>query len=40
MPKRTEERFPRGLVIRLLVYVFVGHLFAAFLLLLFKAGGA
>ncbi|MEO3763526.1 DUF6126 family protein [Streptomyces sp. B8F3] len=39
MSKRVEERFPRGLVIRLIVYIFVGHLFAAFLLLLFKAGG-
>ncbi|MFW6689930.1 DUF6126 family protein [Streptomyces sp. MAR4 CNX-425] len=40
MSKRIEERFPRGLIVRLLVYVFVGHLFAGFLLLLFKAGGA
>lgn len=34
-----EERFPRGLVIRLTVYLLVGHLLAAFLYLLFEAGG-
>lgn len=34
-----EEKFPRGLVIRLIVYVAVGHLFAAFVYLLFTLGG-
>ncbi|MEV6104344.1 DUF6126 family protein [Streptomyces sp. NPDC051940] len=33
-----EERFPRGLVIRLLVYLVVGHVLAAFLYLLFETG--
>ncbi|MDG4859780.1 DUF6126 family protein [Streptomyces sp. T-3] len=34
-----EEKFPRGLWIRLIVYVAVGHLFAAFVYLLFTLGG-
>ena len=34
-----EEKFPRGLVIRLSVYLLVGHLLAGFLYLLFEAGG-
>lgn len=33
-----EEKFPRGLWIRLIVYVAVGHLFAAFVYLLFSLG--
>ncbi|MFI6034635.1 DUF6126 family protein [Streptomyces sp. NPDC051315] len=33
-----EERFPRGLWIRLIVYLAVGHVFAAFLWLLFEVG--
>lgn len=33
-----EEKFPRGLWIRLIVYVAVGHLFAAFIYLLFTLG--
>ncbi|MEE1754110.1 DUF6126 family protein [Streptomyces sp. SP18CS02] len=36
----TEERkFPRGLIIRLFAYLVAGHLFAAFLYLLFLLGG-
>ncbi|MEU6086577.1 DUF6126 family protein [Streptomyces sp. NPDC047085] len=34
-----EERFPRALWIRLIIYIAVGHLFAAFLYLLFALGG-
>ncbi|MCX4766432.1 DUF6126 family protein [Streptomyces sp. NBC_01275] len=33
-----EERFPRSLWIRLIIYIAVGHLFAAFLWLLFEVG--
>lgn len=34
-----EEKFPRSLWIRLIIYIAVGHLFAAFLYLLFTIGG-
>lgn len=34
-----EGKFPRGLVIRLFAYLVAGHLFAAFLYLLFTLGG-
>nr|WP_222723727.1 DUF6126 family protein [Streptomyces sp. t39] len=34
-----EDRFPRGLVIRLFAYLIAGHLVAAFLYLLFLVGG-
>ncbi|MEU9984460.1 DUF6126 family protein [Streptomyces sp. NPDC050856] len=34
-----ERKFPRGLVIRLFAYLVAGHLFAAFLYLLFALGG-
>ncbi|MEU3978905.1 DUF6126 family protein [Streptomyces sp. NPDC026672] len=34
-----EEKFPRSLWIRLIIYIAVGHLFAAFLYLLFAIGG-
>ncbi|MFF3323869.1 DUF6126 family protein [Streptomyces sp. NPDC002889] len=37
--KKYEDRFPRGLVIRLFVYLIAGHLFAGFLYLLFMVGG-
>ncbi|MFD6936057.1 DUF6126 family protein [Streptomyces goshikiensis] len=37
--KRIESKFPRGLVIRLIAYLFVGHLFAFFVYLLFVLGG-
>ncbi|MGP4047017.1 DUF6126 family protein [Streptomyces sp. 2A115] len=33
-----EEKLPRALWVRLIVYVAVGHLFAAFLYLLFSLG--
>ncbi|GAA2502260.1 hypothetical protein GCM10010393_38330 [Streptomyces gobitricini] len=33
-----EGKFPRGLVIRLFAYLVAGHLFAAFLYLLFALG--
>ncbi|MFF7976957.1 DUF6126 family protein [Streptomyces sp. NPDC007905] len=33
-----EEKFPRSLWIRLIIYIAVGHLFAAFLYLLFTVG--
>ncbi|MEV7085066.1 DUF6126 family protein [Streptomyces sp. NPDC093085] len=33
-----ERKFPRGLVIRLFVYLIAGHVFAAFLYLLFTVG--
>ncbi|MEU2338019.1 DUF6126 family protein [Streptomyces sp. NPDC006654] len=34
-----EERFPRSLWVRLIIYIAVGHVFAAFLYLLFTLGG-
>ncbi|MEU8979571.1 DUF6126 family protein [Streptomyces sp. NPDC048309] len=34
-----EERFPRSLWVRLIIYIAVGHLFAAFIFLLFTLGG-
>ncbi|MFJ6793367.1 DUF6126 family protein [Streptomyces sp. NPDC091268] len=37
-PRRMESKFPRGLVIRLIAYLFVGHLFAFFVYLLFVLG--
>ncbi|MEU1150456.1 DUF6126 family protein [Streptomyces sp. NPDC005863] len=33
-----EEKFPRALWVRLIIYVAVGHLFAAFIYLLFELG--
>ncbi|MFC8124404.1 DUF6126 family protein [Streptomyces sp. NPDC057302] len=33
-----EEKLPRGLWVRLIIYVAVGHLFAAFIYLLFSLG--
>ncbi len=36
--KDMEEKFPRALWIRLIIYVAVGHLFAAFIYLLFELG--
>jgi Family of unknown function (DUF6126) len=33
-----EEKFPRALWVRLIIYIAVGHLFAAFLYLLFAIG--
>jgi hypothetical protein len=38
-PRRSiEERFPRALWVRLIVYIAVGHLLAAFIYLLFELG--
>ncbi|MFE6228304.1 DUF6126 family protein [Microtetraspora glauca] len=37
--ERGEGRFPKGLVLRLFAYLVAGHLFAAFLYLLFMLGG-
>ncbi|MGW7051498.1 DUF6126 family protein [Streptomyces sp. NPDC054887] len=36
----VEDRIPRGLAIRVFVYVVAGHLFAAFVYLLFTLGGS
>ncbi|MFJ8079525.1 DUF6126 family protein [Streptomyces sp. NPDC096205] len=33
-----EEKFPRTLWIRLLIYIVAGHVFAGFLYLLFEVG--
>lgn len=33
------EKFPRALWVRLFIYIAVGHLFAAFIYLLFELGG-
>ncbi|GHB31662.1 hypothetical protein GCM10010377_22310 [Streptomyces viridiviolaceus] len=33
-----EEKFPRALWIRLIIYVAVGHAFAGFIYLLFEVG--
>ncbi|MCJ0869398.1 DUF6126 family protein [Streptomyces sp. AP-93] len=38
-PRQAQQsKFPRGLVIRLIAYLFVGHLFAFFVYLLFVLG--
>ncbi|MGW7366718.1 DUF6126 family protein [Streptomyces sp. NPDC054841] len=34
-----ESAFPVGLIVRLFAYLVAGHLFAAFLYLLFTVGG-
>ncbi|MGW3660242.1 DUF6126 family protein [Streptomyces sp. NPDC005151] len=34
-----ERKFPRGVVIRLFAYLVAGHIFAAFLYLLFAVAG-
>jgi hypothetical protein len=33
-----EQKFPRSLWVRLLIYIAAGHVFAGFLYLLFEAG--
>jgi uncharacterized protein DUF6126 len=35
-----EEKLPRGIWVRLLVYVFAGHIVAAFIYLLFTLGAS
>lgn len=37
-PSTMEEKFPRALWVRLIIYVAVGHIFAAFIYLLFELG--
>jgi hypothetical protein len=39
-PRRRvmEEKFPRALWVRLIIYIAVGHLFAGFIFLLFEVG--
>ncbi|MCX4782276.1 DUF6126 family protein [Streptomyces sp. NBC_01264] len=37
-PQTQQSKFPRGLIIRLIAYLFVGHLFAFFVYLLFVLG--
>ena len=34
-----EEKFPRALWVRLIIYIAVGHVFAAFVYFLVAAGG-
>lgn len=36
--KDMEEKFPRALWVRLFIYIAVGHVFAAFVYLLFEVG--
>jgi hypothetical protein len=36
--RNMEEKFPRALWIRLIIYIAVGHVFAAFGYLLFEVG--
>ncbi len=38
--QRENDRIPRGLLIRLFVYLVAGHLFAGFLWLLFEVGAS
>ena len=33
-----EDKFPRALWVRLIIYIAVGHVFAAFVWLLFEVG--
>ncbi|MEU2155152.1 DUF6126 family protein [Streptomyces sp. NPDC019396] len=35
----SDQKFPLGLAVRLFAYLVAGHLFAAFLYLLFTVGG-
>ncbi|MEU9568996.1 DUF6126 family protein [Streptomyces massasporeus] len=36
--RNMEEKFPRALWVRLFVYLIAGHIFAAFVYLLFELG--
>ncbi|MEV7993711.1 DUF6126 family protein [Streptomyces sp. NPDC086077] len=36
--KDLEQKIPRAIWVRLLIYIVAGHLFAAFLYLLFEVG--
>ncbi|MEU0228683.1 DUF6126 family protein [Streptomyces sp. NPDC006284] len=35
---KMQDRFPRAVWVRLFIYLVVGHLFAAFIYLLFEVG--
>lgn len=37
--RQIEDKMPRGILVRVLVYVFAGHGLAAFIYLLFTLGG-
>ncbi|WP_306316647.1 MULTISPECIES: DUF6126 family protein [unclassified Streptomyces] len=37
--RQIEDKMPRGILVRVLVYVFAGHALAAFIYLLFTLGG-
>lgn len=37
-PAAIEDKFPRSLWIRLIIYIAAGHLFAAFIYFLFAVG--
>ncbi|MGD6755753.1 DUF6126 family protein [Streptomyces sp. BH105] len=37
--RQIEDKLPRGILVRVLVYVFAGHALAAFIYLLFTLGG-
>ncbi|WP_425827147.1 DUF6126 family protein [Streptomyces fractus] len=37
--RQIEDKLPRGILIRVLVYVFAGHAVAGFIYLLFTLGG-
>lgn len=37
--REIEDKLPRGILIRVLVYVFAGHALAGFIYLLFTLGG-
>jgi hypothetical protein len=38
-PRQEAAKAPLGLIVRLAIYLFAGHLFAGFLYLLFMLGG-
>ncbi|MGW2339034.1 DUF6126 family protein [Streptomyces sp. NPDC001661] len=38
--RQIEDKLPRGILVRVLVYVFAGHALAAFIYLLFTLGGS
>lgn len=37
-PRAIEDKFPRAVWIRVIIYIAVGHLFAAFVYFLFAVG--
>ncbi|CAM5325555.1 DUF6126 family protein [Streptomyces parvulus] len=38
--RSMEEKFPRALWVRLLIYIALGHVFGGFLYLLFEVGAS